>query len=135
MTEQRKDYLLLWAFVVFAMLVFVCFLTAHVAWSHNASRPELNKWFDGLKSGKGACCSDADGTAITDADWASVSDTTKPRVHYKVFIEQQWVDVPDDAVIKEPNLDGRTIVWPLRTWGPGNGLAMTIRCFIPGVMG
>ena len=31
--------------------------------------PELKAWFDGLKSGKGPCCSDADGTAVSDVDW------------------------------------------------------------------
>jgi hypothetical protein len=31
--------------------------------------PELKAWFEALKSGKGPCCSDADGTAISDADW------------------------------------------------------------------
>ena len=46
MTEQRKDNLLLAAFIAFAMLVFVCFLTAHVAWSH--------EWYPK------ACCSDHD---------------------------------------------------------------------------
>src|SRR5690349_13354260 len=31
----------------------------------------LKPWFDQLKSGKGLCCSDADGTALTDTDWES----------------------------------------------------------------
>ncbi len=33
--------------------------------------PDLKAWFESLKSGKGPCCSDADGTAISDADWES----------------------------------------------------------------
>jgi hypothetical protein len=33
------------------------------------SNPEIKQWFEGLHSGKGPCCSDADGTAISDADW------------------------------------------------------------------
>jgi hypothetical protein len=32
------------------------------------SNPELKAWFEGLKSGKGPCCSDADGTAVSDVD-------------------------------------------------------------------
>ncbi len=34
------------------------------------STPEMKAWFDSLKSGKGfLCCSDADGTAVSDVDW------------------------------------------------------------------
>jgi hypothetical protein len=32
------------------------------------ANPELRAWFNGLKSQKGPCCSDADGSAISDAD-------------------------------------------------------------------
>ena len=34
--------------------------------------------------------------------------------HYRVRIEGDWVDVPEDAVITEPNRVGRTMVWPIR---------------------
>jgi hypothetical protein len=87
------------------------------------AKPELKAWFDGLKSGKGPCCSDADGTAISDADWKSGGG------HYRVRIEGEWVDVPDEAVISEPNRVGRTMVWPIRGY-----LGLTIRCFMPGSM-
>jgi hypothetical protein len=40
-----------------------------------------------------------------------------------------WVDVPEDAVITEPNRAGRTMVWPI--WGYQGP---TIRCFMPGSM-
>ena len=45
----------------------------------NASA-ELKAWFDGLRSGKGPCCSDADGSAISDSDWESKDG------HYRVRI-------------------------------------------------
>jgi hypothetical protein len=83
----------------------------------------LKQWFDSLRSGKGPCCSDADGTAISDADWVSSAG------HYRVRIEGEWVDVPEDAVITEPNRVGRTMVWPIRGYG-----GLTIRCFMPGSM-
>jgi len=83
----------------------------------------LKEWFDSLKSGKGPCCSDADGTAVSDVDWESGNG------HYRVRIEGEWVDVPDDAVITEPNRAGRTMVWPIRGYG-----GLTIRCFMPGSM-
>jgi hypothetical protein len=83
----------------------------------------LKPWFDSLKSGKGPCCSDADGTAISDADWESSNG------HYRVRIEGEWVDVPEESVITEPNRVGRTMVWPIRGY-----LGLTIRCFMPGSM-
>jgi hypothetical protein len=98
-------------------------LIAQISHAHDHSRPELNRWFDSLKSGKGPCCSDADGYAVSDPDWESKSG------HYRVRIEGEWYDVPDDAVITEPNRVGRTMVWPIKGWG-----GMTIRCFMPGAM-
>jgi hypothetical protein len=90
---------------------------------HANANPELKAWFEGLKSGKGPCCSDADGTAVSDVDWQSHGG------HYRVRLEGEWVDVPDEAVITEPNRIGRTMVWPLRGY-----LGLTIRCFMPGSM-
>jgi hypothetical protein len=84
---------------------------------------ELKAWFDGLKSGKGPCCSDADGTVVSDVDWQSGNG------HYRVRLDGEWVDVPDEAVVTEPNRVGRTMVWPLRGY-----LGLTIRCFMPGSM-
>ena len=89
----------------------------------------LKPWFDSLHSGKGPCCSDADGTALSDVDWESKGD------HYRVRIEGQWWDVPDDAVLKEPNLSGVTMVWPIY-YRPVNGpVRIEVRCFIVGAQG
>jgi hypothetical protein len=87
------------------------------------TNPELKTWFESLKSGKGPCCSDADGTALSDVDWESSGG------HYRVRLEGEWVDVPDDAVITVPNRIGRTMVWPMYHDGK-----MTPRCFMPGSM-
>ena len=94
----------------------------------------LKPWFDQLKSGKGLCCSDADGTALSDVDWEGFSDASKPNVHYRVRIDSDWWDVPDEAVITEPNRAGRTMVWPVRYW-EHDKLTISIRCFMPGSMG
>ncbi|QOZ29913.1 hypothetical protein XH93_25115 [Bradyrhizobium sp. CCBAU 51753] len=83
----------------------------------------LKQWFDGLRSGKGPCCSDADGSALSDVDWESKDG------HYRVRLDGQWMDVPDDAVVTEPNRAGRAMVWPIR-----NNTGITIRCFMPGSM-
>lgn len=87
------------------------------------SQSPLHDWFAGLKSGKGPCCADADGNVVLDSDWVSKNG------HYRVFIMREWVNVPDEAVITVPNLDGRTIVWPLYINGEP-----TVRCFMPGSM-
>ena len=84
----------------------------------------LKPWFDGLRSGKGPCCSDADGSVVLDADWESVNG------HYRVRVEGKWWDVPDEAVVTEPNRFGRTMVWPVRL----DGIVSWIRCFMPGPM-
>lgn len=84
----------------------------------------LKPWFDKLKSGNGPCCSDADGSVVQDPDWESKDG------HYRVRIDSKWIDVPDDAVIKEPNLFGPTMVWPI-----GYPDRVYIRCFMPGTMG
>ncbi|HEY7845595.1 MAG TPA: hypothetical protein VID30_18170 [Bradyrhizobium sp.] len=88
-----------------------------------AQNPELHQWFEGLRSGKGPCCSDADGSAVSDVDWDTVGG------HYRVRIDGAWVDVPDEAVITEPNRTGRTMVWPIRGY-----LGISVRCFMPGSM-
>jgi hypothetical protein len=88
-----------------------------------AQNPELHKWFESLRSGKGPCCSDADGTAVSDVDWETANG------HYRVRLDGEWIDVPDEAVITEPSRIGRTIVWPIRGY-----LGVSIRCFMPGSM-
>jgi hypothetical protein len=92
----------------------------------------LRPWFDSLKSGKGPCCSDADGTVVADPDWRSKDG------HYQVRLpsfsgvgeyegKPEWIDVPDEAIITEPNRFGRTMVWPIRGY-----MGTTIRCFMVG---
>ncbi|WP_420869841.1 hypothetical protein [Bradyrhizobium septentrionale] len=83
----------------------------------------LKEWFDSLRSGKGPCCSDADGSAVSDVDWESKDG------HYRVRLDGQWFDVPDEAVVTVPNRAGRTMVWPIKSY-----MGVTIRCFMPGSM-
>jgi len=84
----------------------------------------LHEWFEHLETpGGGRCCSDADGTAVADVDWQTANG------HYRVRIGDEWLDVPDDHVITEPNRFGRTMVWPYYTNGHPH-----VRCFMPGSM-
>jgi hypothetical protein len=40
----------------------------------------LKEWFDSLKSKNGPCCSDADGTALSDVDWESRDGRYRVRI-------------------------------------------------------
>ena len=83
----------------------------------------LKPWFESLHSGYGQCCSDADGSAVSDVDWESKNG------HYRVRLDGTWIDVPDEAVVTEPNRAGRAMVWPIKSY-----MGVTIRCFMPGSM-
>jgi hypothetical protein len=100
-----------------------CFASARDRGQFASSGPEIRAWFDGLRSGRGPCCSDADGTAVSDVDWESKGG------HFRVHLESAWIDVPDEAVITESNRVGRTMVWPYH-----GSQGLMIRCFMPGSM-
>jgi hypothetical protein len=82
----------------------------------------LKQWFDQLASGKGLCCSFADGFSVENVDW----DTADGR--YRVRLHGEWVNVPDAAVVTEPNKFGPAVVWPYQDAAG----ATQIRCFMPG---
>jgi hypothetical protein len=91
----------------------------------------LKAWFDQLASGKGLCCSFADGVSIADVDWdtAKVADAVgDSHVVYRVRLYGQWYVVPDAAVVTAPNRFGPAVVWPYQDM---NGVTQ-IRCFMPG---
>ena len=83
----------------------------------------LKPWFDSLHSGKGPCCSDADGAPVGEGDWESRNG------RFRVFVEGVWVDVPPEALVDGPNLAGRTMVWLQHLDGHP-----VVRCFLPGTM-
>lgn len=120
---------LTWANLLLVVMVAYLLFMARCVFAHDKHRadtqtPELKEWFKTLKSGKGPCCSDADGSVLKDTDWESKDG------HYRVYINGNWMDVPDDAVLEQPNMYGRTMVW--------TGLyvdgKIQIRCFMPGMM-
>jgi hypothetical protein len=82
----------------------------------------LKSWFDRLASGNGLCCSFADGFRVDDVDW----DTQDG--HYRVRLNGEWIVVPDNAVVSEPNMFGPAVVWPYM----GTDGQTQIRCFLPG---
>ena len=110
------------AVVALCMTVFVASnASARDSEGKYANSP-LKTWFDQLASGKGLCCSFADGVSVQDVDW----DTQNGR--YRVRLHGEWVLVPKSAVVTEPNKFGPAVVWPyMDTDG-----ATQIRCFLPG---
>ena len=66
----------------------------------------LKSWFDQLASGNGLCCSFADGFRVDNVDW----DTQDG--HYRVRLYGEWIAVPDNAVVTEPNKFGPAVVLP-----------------------
>lgn len=124
--EMVRTAIIAWivcmAFVILALFI-VHAMARDLDGRYAATNPELHDWFESLRSGRGPCCSDADGSAVLDADWESKGG------HYRVRIDGEWVPVPDEAVITEPNRIGRTMVWPIKGY-----LGVSIRCFMPGSM-
>ena len=92
--------------------------------AHDYQHPELNDWYESLHSGKGPCCEGTEAKRVDDADWES------KYGHYRVRINGECVDVPDEAVVPGPNRAGRTMVWPYYLNGHPKA-----RCFMPGTMG
>jgi hypothetical protein len=103
-----------------ALLVAAC----SCANAHDLKRADLDAWFEGLHSiGSGHCCEAKEAQALDDSDW-----DTKDN-HYRVRLNGNWYDVPDNSVVKEPNLAGHALLWVnlLQLGG-----VPTIRCFLPG---
>jgi hypothetical protein len=86
------------------------------------------EWFNHLSSQRGLCCSSADGQAVQDPDWDTADG------HYRVRLEGEWVVVPDEAVVSEPNRIGTTMVWPVYYNMGSRAQTILIRCFMPGSM-
>ena len=106
-----------------------CLAYAHDDGRYAGADPAIKAWFNQLASRKGACCSYADGESVADPDWIGKR-SKDGEWHYQVKLDGQWIEVPDDAVITEPNRIGNTIVWPIRLQS-----GIVIRCFMPGAMG
>lgn len=83
--------------------------------------PEVRDWANGLTNKlRQNCCSTADGLP------AEIEYDTLGG-HYRVFLEGEWMDVPEEAVLTGPNKAGFAMVWVWRDNGK-----LKIRCFIPG---
>jgi len=115
---------------------------------HHANSP-LKGWFEGLGSGRGLCCSFADGVSIADVDWTIEGEGQRCRIfdddaeshrtgHYCVRLEGSWWLVPDIAVVLDPNRFGPAVVWPTyienKARPDDKPTLVGIRCFLPGAL-
>ncbi len=121
--------------LVFSVVIILITMMLY-AWSRDDGRyanSPLKPWFEQLASGRGLCCSFADGEMVQDVDWDT---ECKPDLlgknvcHYRVRLYGNWIDVPDVAMVTEPNKAKRAIVWPFKDVN-GN---VQIRCFMPSSM-
>ena len=108
-------------------------------------------WMEHLQSHKGLCCTQNEGSTVKDVDWTVIDQASSgltceitpieaahpevPPGRYCVRIEGTWWNVPNAAVIEEPNKYGPATVWPI--WGAHQGGPKRvdgIRCFMPGAL-
>ena len=106
-----------------SLLSLLCCRRPQYRHAHDHEHPELNSWYESLHSGKGPCCDGSDAKRVDDVDWESKDG------HYRVRIDGEWVDVPNEAIVDGPNRAGRTMVWPYYLDGHPRA-----RCFMPGSM-
>jgi hypothetical protein len=132
----RRPICLLVAIAAIAFAIYMLALPsrhAHARDDGSHANDPLHTWFDQLASGFGLCCSFADGVSVEDVDWdtqrdASADPNAEVGVHYRVRLQGQWIDVPPEAVVTEPNKFGPAVVWPYQDEND----VTKIRCFMPG---
>ena len=109
--------------------------------AHDHNRADLSKWFEKLHDRNGdLCCDGSEAMHLSEVDWETKGNRYRVRVPTTpggfvramagaTNVETEWVYVPDDAVIEEPNRANVTLVWPL--YFP---MGVSVRCFVPGTM-
>jgi hypothetical protein len=80
---------------------------------------EAQNFYKSLHSRSGfLCCDDADGDDVQ-------YDTREGK--YWVYLDNQWIEVPDNALVDQPNPYGHARAWTYHEDGE-----IKIRCFLPG---
>lgn len=91
---------------------------------YNDVAPMIRKWFQEQKSpltGQ-VCCNEADGITVQE-------DIRQGKYWTKGGPFSEWTPVPDQVVIKAPNLNGAPVLW----WMSQDGQPQ-IRCYAPGAL-
>jgi len=124
-----------------SLFAVVLMVWAAAVLAHDHNRADLSKWFEKLQDRKGdLCCDGSEAMHLAQVDWEINGNRYRVRVPTTpggfqramagaANVETEWVYVPDEAVIDEPNRANVTLVWPL--YGP---MGVSVRCFMPGTM-
>jgi len=128
--------------VVFYALAYKAFVLDAVTWAPSAHAhthdwaqltPEQQKWFGSQRNPTtgDSCCSIADGAwaeeDIRDGEyWVRCNDE---RSHCPI---KEWMRVPPEVVIHDPNRNGAPVVWWRGDWGADGKQIIVIRCYAPG---
>ncbi len=114
--------------VALGILFFTFASEAADAGRNGRASPEMKQWIQSLTDKDGIqCCTAVDGLRPERVEWKVGVDS------YFVKVDGAWLFVPDEAVIKGPNLLGHAVVWI----EPGGDLDVEkdtalVRCFLPG---
>jgi hypothetical protein len=117
---------LIWLSLPFLSVGIPFVMLIRAAYSHDREHPENDKCLADLENKSGQkCCDGTDAERVDNAEWDA------KRGHYVVFLEGEWVEVPDNALIA----GGKGCPGPTRVWtGHLNGHPYP-RCFAPGAGG
>jgi hypothetical protein len=136
---------ILWGLAVSITLLWVV-LVMGVTMAHDWSHPDFaqanpyeRNWLQRQKRPNTtfSCCSEADGEQVEE----DIRYDSKGIGHYWInsrHTKGEWMIVPDEAVIREPNMHGRPVAW--FRWGTGtnmqtmprNDLPVEVFCYAPG---
>ncbi len=98
------------------------------AWGHEFKDPARDDWYSSLKNTQNVmCCDKSDGHQWPDK-W-----TREIGTQWFVYLNDKWVPVPPQAVIKTPSIDGQAYLF--RMVIPVDGSPDGIRCFVPPIPG
>lgn len=140
MTDDARDFRLMLAWVAAAIFLsmavgFALLIEpAHAHWKGPTPIGSPDKaWWNSLHANGGnvPCCDIADGQKVEDVDWDTINVASadgQAQVRYRVRLNGQWIVVPPEAVVTEPNRFGPAVVWPYTDF---QGKTQ-VRYFLPG---
>jgi len=90
--------------------------------------PEIRGWIEALTDRAGiGCCAIADGSRPEEVTWDIAGSS------YRVKVDDQWLFVPEEAIVRGPNRLGYAVVWLEYEGDIFSGeITPLVRCFLPG---
>lgn len=120
---------------VLALFIALILALALAFYSYKA---KAQSWVDQLQNKQGAiCCTNNDGRRLDDPDWDTLGKAVEDHngnSGFRVYEDGKWNDVPNWAIVVQPNLDGIPRVWWGRQYYSGNTVKQ-IMCFLKGLLG